>query len=178
MNHFAVLVILILFAGCVGKVYTVVDPKPDSHGRIEGIITYQPRTLIMEYKTTHLQDAKGKIIGSAADGTCEPISSYEIIYAPDYGKKYAIVYDAALFESKKFSLELDNGVLTKLNNESTSVAKEALDVVKGMIGAGKEIAVAATKEIIPPEGKPPCNVGRNKVRLRNIEDMLKEDVHK
>jgi hypothetical protein len=178
MKRFVVLVILILFVGCVGKVYTVVDPKPDSHGRIEGIVIYQPRTLVMEFETTHLQDAKGRIIGSAADGKCEPIPSYEFMYAPDYEKKYAIFYDTAPFETKKFSFELDKGVLTKLNNESTSIAKEALDVVKGMIGAGKEIAVAATKEIIPPEGKPPCNVGRNKVRLRNIEDVLKEDIHK
>ena len=151
------------------------DPKPDAHGRIEGIITYQPRTLVMEFKTTHLQDEKGKIIGSAADGKCEPIPSYEVIYAPDYGKKYVIFYDAGLLETKKFSLELDKGVLTKLNNESTSVAKEALDVVQGIIGTGKEIAKAAAKGIpTPGEGKPPCNVGKSKVRLRNIEEILRE----
>jgi hypothetical protein len=175
MKHFAVSVILILFAGCVGKVYTVVDPKPDVHGRIEGIVIYQPRTLVMEFETTHLQDAKGKIVGSAADGMCEPIPSYEFMYAPDYGKKYAIFYDAALFETKKFSLELDKGVLTKVNNDSTSIAKEALDVVQEIIGAGKEIAKAATKAIpTPGEGKPPCNAGKSKVRLRNIEEILQE----
>jgi hypothetical protein len=175
MKHLALLLVLILLTGCVGKVYTVVDPKPNSQGRIEGIIFYQPRTLVMEFETTHLQDEKGRIVGSAADGKCEPIPSYEIIYAPDYGKKYAIFYDAALFETKKFSLELDKGVLTKLNNESTSVAKEALDVVQGIIGTGKEIAKAIPKGIAPPgEGKPPCNAGKSKVRLRNIEEVLKE----
>jgi hypothetical protein len=174
MKKFMVLVSLIFLTGCVGKVYTVVDPKPDSQGRIEGIITYQPRTLVMEFETTHLQDKKGDIIGSAADGDCKPIPSYEIIYAPDYGKKYAIFYDAALFETRKFSVELDRGVLTKLNNESTSVAKETLDVVKEIIGAGKDIAVAAMKGVAPPEAKPPCNAGKSKARLRNIEEILKE----
>jgi hypothetical protein len=174
VKQLAVWVSLVLLAGCVGKVYTVVDPKPDVHGRIKGIIFYQPRTLVMEFETTHLQDEKGKIVGSAADGICEPIPSYEIIYAPDYGKKYAILYDAALFETKKFSLELDKGVLAKLNNESASVAKETLDVVKGIIGAGKEIAVSTTRGVAPPEGIRPCNAGKSKVRLRNIEEILKE----
>ncbi len=174
MKHLALWVSLVLLAGCAGKVYTVVDPKPDAHGRIEGIVIYQPRTLISEFETTHLQDEKGKIIGSAADGKCDPVPSYEIIYAPDYGKKYAISYQAAPFETKKFSLELDRGVLTKLNNDSTSVAKEALDVVQGIIGTGKEIAKAIPKVIPAPEEKPPCNAGKSKVRLRNIEEVLKD----
>jgi hypothetical protein len=178
VKQLAIWVSLVLLAGCVGKVYTVVDPKPDSQGRIEGVLMYQPRTLVMEFETTHLQDEKGKIVGSAADGMCEPIPSYEIIYAPDYGKKYAILYDAALFETKKFSLEVDRGVLIKLNNESTSVAKEALDFAKGIIAAGKEIAVSTIKGVAPPEGKRPCNAGKSKVRLRNIEEILKEDSSK
>ena len=172
MKYFVVVVILVLLTGCVGKIYTVVDPKPDSNGRIEGVIVYQPRALMVEYKTTHLQDKNGNIIGSSAEGSCHPISSYEITYAPDYGKKYAILYEAAIFESNTFTLDLDKGVLTKLNSVSTSGAKEALDVVQGIIGTAKEIAGTIPKKIEEPKG-PPCNVGKDVVRLRNLEDILK-----
>jgi hypothetical protein len=172
MKYFLVLVICVLLTGCVGKVYTVVDPKPDSQGRIEGVIIYQPRAVVLEYVTTHLQDERGNIIGSGEERKCTPIPSYEIIYTPDYEKKYAIVYDAALFESTKFSLELDKGVLTKLNSESTSGAKEALDVVQGIIGTAKEIAVAVPTVKATVE-KPPCNAGKKIVGRKNIEDIPK-----
>jgi hypothetical protein len=179
MKHFAVLVILILLNGCAGKMYTVLELKPDALGRIEGVIVYQPRTLVLGYATTHFQDEKGKIVGSSADFTCIPILSYEIIYAPDYGKKSAIYYDAGLLETKKFSLELDKGVLYKLNYESTSTAKEALDVVQGIIGTAKEISIAIPKGIQPPAGeKPPCNVGKSVVSIDNIEDILKKGIPK
>lgn len=173
MKYFVVLVILVLLTGCVGKVYTVVDPKPDPFGRIEGVIVYQPKLLVLEFETTHLQDKDGQVIGSSDKGTCKPIPSYEVTSVPDYGKQYAVVYHAALFESKKFSVELDKGVLTKLNNESTSAAKDVLDVVKGIIGTAKEIAVAIPKAGISPEPerKPPCNIGKKIVGRKDIADI-------
>jgi hypothetical protein len=133
---------------------------------------YQPKPLIIEFETTLLQDKNGNIIGSAADKTCIPLLSYEITTIPDYDRQYSIFYDAALFESKKFSVELDKGVLTKLNNESTSASKDILETVKGIIGTGKEF-VEAVKGIMP-EGKPPvqpCNVGKKIVGHRNIADI-------
>jgi hypothetical protein len=179
MKHYVVLMILILLTGCAGNLYTYVDPEPDSNKRIKGVVVYQPRTLTLKYETTHFQDESGKIIGSSDEGKCVPIPSYEIIYAPDYGKRYTIFYDAGPFETKKFSLELDKGVLTKLNYESTSTAKEALDVLQGILGTAKEIAGTIPKAIpTPGEGKPPCNVGKKIVSLSNIEDIPKEVILK
>jgi hypothetical protein len=177
MKHFVTLVILFLFTGCAGNLYTYVDPKPDHHGRIKGVIVYQPRTLVLEYQTTHFQDESGKIAGSSDEGKCIPIPSYEIIDAPNYGKMHTIYYDASPLETKKFSVELEKGILTKVNSESTSAAKEALDVVQGIIGTAKEIAGTIPKVRQPPAGQiPACNIGKKVVGLRNIEEILKEGI--
>ena len=179
MRYFVVFVILVLFTGCAGKLYTYDNPQPDREGRIEGIIVYQPRTLVLAYATTHFQNAEGRIVGSSADRTCIPILSYEIIYAPDYGKRSAIYYDAGLLETKKFSLELDKGVVSKINYESTSTAKEALDVLQGIIGTAKEVAGATPRGIQPRAGEiPPCNVGKTVIRIDDIEDILKKGIPK
>jgi hypothetical protein len=68
-------------------------------------------------------------------------------------------------------------VVSKINYEATSTAKEALDVLQGIIGAVKEVAGAIPKGFQPPTGEiPPCNVGKTVTRIDNIEDILKKGI--
>jgi hypothetical protein len=109
-------------------------------------------------------------IGSGDNATCKPIRSFEITSITDYTKPYVVGYDPALFESKKFSLELDKGVITKINNESTSAAKEVLDVFQGTLGTSKEISTKAA--VVPSEGAvPACNIGKKIIGRIDITDI-------
>lgn len=170
MRRAIALLLLGLLTACSGRIYTIADPKPDAQGRIEGVIVYQPKPLVLVIVSTQAQDKDGKVIGSSDDKSCEPVMSFEIVNIPDYARQYAVRYDAALFESNKFSLELDKGVITKINSESTSAAKEALDVFQGILGTLKEIT--AKKAVTPiKEGVLACNAGKKIIGQMDIADI-------
>lgn len=171
MRHIIVILIIGLLAGCAGKVYTVINPEPDSNGRIDGVIVYQPKPLIFVIETTQAQDKNGNVVGRSDDESCIPVESFEVSSIPDYTKPYAIGYETALFESKKFSLELDKGVVTKINNESTSVAKDVLDVFQVILGTVKEIK--EIKVLKYENGVPACNAGKKIVGQIDIADVPK-----
>lgn len=180
MKQILVLVSLVMFTGCAGRLYTIKDPKPDARGRIEGLIVYQPKNVILVTETTHLQDKKGNIVGSAEQGTCEPVPAYELTTMTDYDRPYAVGYDAALFESHNLTLDLDKGVLTKINSESKSAAKEALDALSGTLTAAKEVmttmAAKSVVDISQMEGKvkPACNTGKKVVGRKDFSDIPKK----
>ena len=160
-----------LLAGCAGKLYTIPDPKPDASGRIYGIIVYQPKPMVFVYETTQYKDANGVVIENKA---CTPDTSYEVVGVPDYTTPYAVGYDAALFESYKFSLDLNQGVITKVNNDSTSGAKDVLETFKGIVGTAldvaKEVKVMKNEkaEMLP---RPKCNAGKKLVGRMDISDI-------
>jgi hypothetical protein len=164
MKYLLVVLSLGLLAGCAGKVYTTENPKPDSCGRINGVIVYQPKPMIFVIETTQAQDKNGNVVGSSDERTCKPVKSFEVVSVPDYTKPYAVGYDAALFSSHKFSLELDKGVITKVNNESTSAAKDTVDVVKGVLGTAKEFV--KERDFVPA-----CNAGKKIVGRMDISDI-------
>ncbi len=168
MKYILVVLSFALLAGCAGKLYTIENPKPDASGRINGVIVYQPKPMVFVIETTQAQDKNGNVIGSSDEGTCKPVKSFEVVSIPDYTKPYAVGYDAALFESFKFSLELDKGVITKVNNDSTSGAKDVLDVFKGILGTAKEVVTAVKAGEL---GKlPACNAGKKIVGRMDISD--------
>ncbi|MBU2620715.1 MAG: hypothetical protein KKD92_00155 [Proteobacteria bacterium] len=164
MKYILVVLSFTLLAGCAGKLYTIENPKPDSNGRINGVIVYQPKPMVFVIETTQAQDKNGNVIGSSDDGTCKPVKSFEVVSVPDYTKPYAVGYDSALFESYKFSLELDKGVITKVNNDSISGAKDVLDAFKGILGTAKDIM--KVKEFLPA-----CNAGKKIVGRMDISDI-------
>ncbi|MFA5276651.1 MAG: hypothetical protein WC417_07155 [Candidatus Omnitrophota bacterium] len=170
-----------LLAGCAGRLYTIKDPQPGPNGRINGLIVYQPKSMVLITETTEAEDGKGNIIGSSKNKTCQPVQSFEIVTGPDYSKPYAVGYDAALFESHTFSLELDKGVVTKVNYESTSGAKETLDALSGALGVAKDVMAGGAKfkatEILPEESKTSarkCNVGKKIIASMDLCDIPKK----
>lgn len=167
MKYILVVLSFALLAGCAGKLYTIENPKPDASGRINGVIVYQPQYMIFVIETTQAQDKNGNVVGESEskEKPCKPVRSFEAVSVPDYTKPYAVGYDAALFESYKFSLELDKGVITKVNNDSTSGAKDVLDAFKGILGTAKELAKAVKAE------PPACNAGKRIVGRMNISDI-------
>lgn len=166
MKYVLVVLSIGLLAGCAGKLYTIENPKPDSSGRINGVIVYQPKPMVFVIETTQAQDKNGNVVGESEseEKPCKPVRSFEVVSVPDYTKPYAVGYDAALFESYKFSLELDKGVITKVNNDSTSGAKDVLDVFKGILGTAKDLVKGL--ELIPA-----CNVGKKIVGRMDISDI-------
>jgi hypothetical protein len=170
MRYVIAIILLGMLAGCAGKIYTIIEPQLEPKMRIDGVIVYQPKPLVLVIETTHAQDKDGNIIGSGDNGTCKPVRSFEITSVPDYTKPYVVGYDPAPFESKKFSLELEKGVITKINNESTSAAKEVLDVFQGILGTFKEISTKAAV-VLTKEAVPVCNVGKKIIGRIDITDI-------
>jgi hypothetical protein len=166
MKYILVVLSFALLAGCAGQLYTIENPKPDASGRINGVIVYQPKPMVFVIETTQAQDKNGNVVGESDEKTCKPVKSFEVVSVPDYTKPYAVGYDAALFESYKFSLELDKGVITKVNNDSTSGAKDILDAFKGILGTAKEFVKAWE-----PGKLPACNAGKKIVGRMDISDI-------
>lgn len=169
MKYILVVLSFVLLAGCAGKLYTIENPKPDANGRINGVIVYQPQYMIFVIETTQAQDEKGNVVGESDKNTCKPVKSFEAVSVPDYTKPYAVGYDPALFESYKFSLELDKGVITKVNNDSTSGAKDVLDAFKGILGIAKEFVKGL--EAGEPGKLLACNAGKKIVGRMDISDI-------
>jgi hypothetical protein len=178
MKKIITLVLLIVCTGCMGKIYMVRSPEIKNNEPFEGVIVYQPKPLILVVETTQLQDKDGKILGSSDEGACTPVPSYEITSVPNYKETYIIKYDHGLLESGKFSLELNNGVISKINSEYSSAAKDALGVVQEILGTVKTMkgltATLGVKEIQSSKSaKPACNAGKKITESLNISDIDK-----
>ena len=65
------------------------------------------------------------------------------VAVPDYDTLYAIKYDPQLFETSKFSVELENGMLKSVNSESTPGPKTAVEILQGLADVRKSIIGAA-----------------------------------
>jgi hypothetical protein len=170
MKYILVVLSFALLAGCAGQLYTIESPKPDASGRINGVIVYQPKPMVFVIETTQALDKNGNVVGESgeSDGkkACQPVKSFEVVSVPDYTKPYAVGYDAALFESYKFSLELDKGVITKVNNDSTSGAKDVLDAFKGILGTAKDFVKSRESGKLPQ-----CTSGKKIVGRMDISDI-------
>jgi hypothetical protein len=171
MRFLTLIMCIALIAGCSGQIYTIVDPESEDSKKIKGVITYLPQPLVLVYETTQLHDKDGNVIGKAEDGSCLPVELYEIVSIPDYTKKYAVVYEPGLFETNKFGLELDKGVVTKINTESSSVAKESLAVIQSILGTAKELKGLYAKEDAARMAVPACNAGKKIKGRIEISDI-------
>lgn len=64
---------------------------------------------------------------------CAPQIQKTKIIEADYETQYAIKYKPGLFESNKFSVELDKGMLKAVNSESNPGLKTAVDSLQGLV---------------------------------------------
>lgn len=99
---------------CNGVLFYQLVPTPDSY--------YLDRILDKDANLTHFS-------GWADSRKCEPLLVTEIKMLPS-SKPSLITYDAMLFETSKFSVDLaPNGALVKAGSEATPGAKMAVDTV-------------------------------------------------
>lgn len=138
-------VFFVLFlTGCAGKIYTVQNPQFDS-GKTEGVLFYGYKAVekkilfdrIRHSKTGDITHSLYEVPGSAK--YCAPNVIIKKVYEADYSKTYAIKYEAGLFETNKFGVELDKGILKSVNSESTPGVKTAVESLQGIASLREDI---------------------------------------
>lgn len=175
----AVAAVVVLLNGCSGRVYTVPNPKLEDNKPVEGLITYQPVTVIELYKYTLLIDDNGNIIGR--EGSCAIKKFTKFSTRPDYTKPYLVKYEPGLIDRYTFKMDMNNGVLSSINSESNPTAGLAdiahvLPFFKAPAKA-KAVAGARTGE---PKLMPECNSGEKLIGIyfspgaQPYEDLKKE----
>lgn len=118
-------VVALAAAGCTGHVETqkLSDAAmTNTEKRLPGIVYYQPALFAEKsLKTTLI--VNGKPAGSSADSppACMPVAFEKVVTLPDLKNPYLIAYEAALFETNKFGVSLNNGMLAAVNADPAPI---------------------------------------------------------
>ena len=135
---------LFLIVGCSGKIYTVQTPK-FVNGKTEGVPFYGYKTVDKKIVLDRIRHPKtGNITHSIyeapnSDNYCAPQVKVTRVMVADYETQYAIKYKPGLFETNKFSVELDKGMLKAVNSESTPSIKTAVESLQGIADIREDI---------------------------------------
>ncbi len=112
-----------LVAACSGQIVTqrVADPAMgDPESKIPGVIVYQPAMLAeTSVMTAYVKD--GKLVGRATDSppACRQVPFEKVVVLPDLARPYVISYVPGIFETNKFGVTLNNGMLAAVNAQPT-----------------------------------------------------------
>ncbi|ARU57246.1 hypothetical protein OLMES_3205 [Oleiphilus messinensis] len=136
--------IVVVLSGCAGKIYTVQDPQFEN-GKTEGVLFYGYKPVekkvlfdrIRHPKTGNITHSMYEVPGSAK--YCAPNVITKKVIEADYSTVYAIKYEAGLFETNKFGVELDKGTLKSVNSESTPGVKTAVESLQGIASLREDI---------------------------------------
>lgn len=145
MKSIGVFLVIASLYGCNGTIYTVENPKVDSEGRIEGVLVYGYKIVTKNISLDRIRNqVTGEITHSAykAKGSaeyCEPDMRTENMTVADYSKPYAIQYDAGFFETSKFGVTLDKGMLASVNSESTPGPKTAVESLQALASLREDV---------------------------------------
>jgi len=144
MKILIIVIIAILILGCTGKIYTVKNPvfKDD---KIEGVLFYgykaKEKKVVMDRirhpKTGNITHSMYEIPTSKK--YCAPSVKIKNIIVADYSTQYAIRYESGLFETNKFSVGLEKGMLKSVNSESTPGIKTAVESLQGLVDIREDI---------------------------------------
>lgn len=142
---------VLILSGCTGTIYTVKDPV-FTNGRTKGVIFYghkleEKKTIldrIRNPKTGELTHSMYEKIGTPK--YCDPVAVVEKIPVADYTQMYAIAYDAKWFESRKFSVTLDKGMLSAVNSESTPGPKVAAETLQTLASVREDVLDGYVKQ--------------------------------
>jgi len=135
---------VVLLAGCSGKIYTVQTPQ-FVDGKTEGVLFYGYKAVEKKTVLDRIRHTKtGNITHSMYEtpGTakyCSPQIKLKTVMVADYSTQYAIKYEPGLFETNKFSVELDKGMLKSVNSESTPGLKTAVESLQGLVDISQDI---------------------------------------
>ncbi|MDZ4298796.1 MAG: hypothetical protein U0998_05970 [Moraxellaceae bacterium] len=135
----------LLVTGCTGKIYTVKNPQFDATGKTEGVIYYgykmeDKKTLLDRIRHTKTGDITHSMYADPSSyGYCKSVVTIEKVAVADYSQPYSVYYDAAWFESRKFGVTLDKGMLASVNAESTPGPKVAVETLQGLASLREDI---------------------------------------
>ena len=138
MKKLVVLCFLFLFA-CTGGFQT---SKLDQNTwqvkqTINGIIYYEPHMVKVTYEYTTLVDANGKLIGTASEGKCrQSVQKEELSIQPDFSNPRILTYKAPMLSSGQFGVTLNNGMITSINIQTTSVVQTGLEAIASVASSG------------------------------------------
>lgn len=127
----------ILLVGCSGRIYTVQSPT-FVDGKTEGVLFYGYKAIEKKVVLDRIRHPKtGNITHSIYEvpGTgnyCAPQIKVTKVVIADYETQYAVTYEPGLFETNKFSVALDKGMLKAVNSESTPAIKTAVESLQGI----------------------------------------------
>jgi hypothetical protein len=116
----------LVLSACSGQVHTqrlTDDALTDTEHQIKGVVIYQP-AMFAEMSLKTMLVTNGKAVGSASDNppACSPVPFEKTVTLPDLKTPYRISYDPGLFESNKFSISVNNGILASINGDTHPTA--------------------------------------------------------
>ncbi|MEY8216130.1 MAG: hypothetical protein RPR97_16805 [Colwellia sp.] len=168
-RSFLILFSVLSMSGCTGTLYTIVNPTLPTveETKIKGVLVYSTINVIELYKTMVLVDkSSGNQIGVAPE-KCTPDNKIKFSTRTDYKKPNVIVYEPGYFETNKFGLTLNKGVLSGVNVESTPSA--ALSGIAALLPFVKAPKIEASSLVL--SGKPLCNAGAKLIGVYQAPDI-------
>lgn len=133
-----ILAALLTLTACSGRIYTVQNPT-FVNGQTEGVLFYGYKVREKKVLLDRIRHPKtGNISHSSyvpprSPEYCRPRIKVVKEVVADFDTLYAIKYDPQLFETSKFSVELDKGMLKSVNSESTPGPKAAVETLQGLV---------------------------------------------
>lgn len=136
-----------LLVGCSGKVYTVKNPLFDKENKTEGVLFYGYKVVDKPVTYDRIRNSKtGNITNSMyedpnSEKYCEPITVTGKEVVADYDTMYSIKYEPGLFETRKFAVSLDKGMLATVNTEVTPGVKTAVESAQGIVDVLQDVSL-------------------------------------
>ena len=117
----------------------------------EGVRIYPPAGFIDVSWLTGVVNKDGKLthtMTGAGDKYCHPQGKRELVIRPDYSKSMQLVYKPGFLETNTFGVELKDGILVKVNTESSPDKGETF---KNLASAAGEVAPLAGVALTGPQ---------------------------
>ena len=185
MTQFACGMIALLFvlaqSGCAGNVRTVAlnSKAIDSTGKsVSGVIFYQPGY----FKLTHtfrtlVKD--GVVIGTAGKGCTAQVQKEDVVIMPNLNRPMAVRNASGWLSSAKFSVGLNNGLLSSVNAEPTQKASDIITSAADAIASlSPVLGIVSTTSDTAKRVNPACNSGPQLtgfVRWSPLDSTTKSD---
>ncbi|MCV4285108.1 hypothetical protein [Pseudomonas capsici] len=135
MKRLFFVAIAVGLAGCSGKVITHTSCKDNI---CKGVPFYTMKEVTDRYFYDRILDADGKAIkiaGQPEGQNCDLIEVEEQKLVVSGVANY-VYYDAGVFETSKFAVELNsNGTISKVSTESTPAIKETAEAIAALATA-------------------------------------------
>ena len=173
----AAILVPAMASGCSGRVVTQrlnETQMQNSEAKMSGVVVYQPALLAeVSVMTTYVSD--GKLVGRATDSppACMQVPSEKVVMLPDLARPYLIAYEPGPFETNKFGVTLNNGMVAAVNAQPTMAPPAVPNIlpsgVSSVAGAANPIGFLVTEPRSQSSGRlysaamrdelPVCNDG-------------------